>query len=308
VRFTTLGRTGLRVSVAGLGCGGPSRLGQAYGASKAESIHVVHRALDLGINIVDTAEAYRTEEIVGEALAEANRQEVVISTKKGVWDWQKKQLCTPQEFLEGIEASLRRLRTEAIDLFHFHGLAADHVDYAVSEIVPVIRLAQSQGKIRFLAASEVFNADRTHLMLPRAIAAECFDVVMVGFNLLNPSARHSVLPETRRLGIGTLVMFAVRRALSDPERLEDLLAQLHADGSIPGDVHAASLLALLGDIRDAAYRFCVHEPGVDVVLTGTGKPDHLEQNVRSLTAPPLSLEHRDRLRALFGHIDHVTAQ
>jgi aryl-alcohol dehydrogenase-like predicted oxidoreductase len=96
----------------------------------------------------------------------------------------------------------------------------------------------------------------------------------------------------------------VRRALSDPERLEDLLAQLRTDGSISADVSAASLLTFLGDIRDAAYLFCVHEPGVDVVLTGTGNADHLEQNVRSLTAPPLSVDHRDRLRELFGHIGH----
>ena len=62
----TLGRTGLQVSVAGLGCGGHSRLGQSYGATEAESVAVVHRALDLGINLVDTAQVYGTEAIVGQ--------------------------------------------------------------------------------------------------------------------------------------------------------------------------------------------------------------------------------------------------
>ena len=66
MQHVTLGRTGLEVSVAGLGCGGHSRLGQSYGATEAESIAVVHCALDLGINLVDTAQVYGTEEIVGQ--------------------------------------------------------------------------------------------------------------------------------------------------------------------------------------------------------------------------------------------------
>ena len=80
-RFATLGRTGLRVSVAGLGCGGHSRLGQTSGATESDSVAVVERALDLGINFIDTAHAYRTERIVGKAIAR-KRHGVVISTKK----------------------------------------------------------------------------------------------------------------------------------------------------------------------------------------------------------------------------------
>ncbi|MBN1460544.1 MAG: aldo/keto reductase, partial [Armatimonadetes bacterium] len=63
--YTTLGRTGLRVSVMGLGAGGHSRLGQSYGNTEVESEEVVRRALDLGVNFFDTAEAYDTEEILG---------------------------------------------------------------------------------------------------------------------------------------------------------------------------------------------------------------------------------------------------
>ena len=74
------GRTGLDVSVVGLGCGGHSRLGQSYGASVDDSVRLVRRALDLGITYVDTAHAYGTEEIVGEGVR-GRRDEVVISTK-----------------------------------------------------------------------------------------------------------------------------------------------------------------------------------------------------------------------------------
>ncbi len=66
--YTTLGRTGLRVSVAGLGCGGFSRLGQGQGSSVAHSIGVVRAALDAGVNFIDTAAQYGTEDIVGQAL------------------------------------------------------------------------------------------------------------------------------------------------------------------------------------------------------------------------------------------------
>ena len=77
---TTLGRTGFEVSVAGLGCGGYSRLGQAYGASVSESEALIAAALDLGVNFVDTAPAYRTENIVGRALR-GRRESAVVSTK-----------------------------------------------------------------------------------------------------------------------------------------------------------------------------------------------------------------------------------
>jgi len=82
MKYTTLGRTGLRVSSLGLGCGGPSRVGQRIGSTEAESVTIVKEALDAGINFFDTAEAYRTEEIVGQAIRGIDRDAVVLSTKK----------------------------------------------------------------------------------------------------------------------------------------------------------------------------------------------------------------------------------
>ena len=74
MQHTTLGRTGIQVSVAGLGCGGHSRLGQSYGATEAESVAVVHRALDLGINLIDTAQVYGTGVDRGEGAARPARR------------------------------------------------------------------------------------------------------------------------------------------------------------------------------------------------------------------------------------------
>jgi aryl-alcohol dehydrogenase-like predicted oxidoreductase len=306
--YTTLGRTGLRVSRVGLGCGGPSRLGQAYGQASEDSKRLIRRAVELGINLFDTAESYGTEELLGEALKEANASDqAIVSTKKGLWDSAQKRLCTPGELLLGVDASLRRLGRERIEIFHLHGLALEHVDYALAEIVPVLRAAQASGKIAHLAVSEAFMNDTEHRMFQRLLPEGAFDVVMVGFNLLNPSARSSVLPLTRERGVGTLVMFAVRKALTNPARLREVLDTLIAQGELAeGTLDAQAPLGFLGDVRDAAYRFCAHEPGADVVLTGTGRVEHLEQNVSSLLSEPLSAEQLALLKRLFGHIRCVS--
>jgi aryl-alcohol dehydrogenase-like predicted oxidoreductase len=309
MQYTTLGRTGLTVSRVGLGCGGPSRLGQSYGRSLADSKNVIVRALELGITFFDTAESYGTESVLGEALREAGRaNDVVVSTKKSVWNEETKAFCTADEFGRGIDASLRRLGRERIEVFHLHGLDAVHVGYATSEILPVLERAREAGKIGHVAVSEAFMNDTDHRMLRRVIDLDRFDVMMVGFNVLNPSARSSVLAHTRRLGVGVLIMFAVRRALTNPARLREVVEKLIEHGELDArTIDRGDPLGYLGDVRDAAYRFCAHEPGADVVLTGTGSPEHLEANVKSLTAPPLPAELLARLERSFGLVTSVSA-
>ncbi len=90
--YTTLGRTGLKVSVAGLGCGGPSRLGLRQNKSASQAVAVVHQAIDLGVNFLDTAEWYGTEPVVGAAIAEVPRDRLVLSTKKTIRRVWKRQI------------------------------------------------------------------------------------------------------------------------------------------------------------------------------------------------------------------------
>src|SRR5688500_8287305 len=111
----TLGRTGLRVGVMGLGAGGHSRLGQSQGKSEAESMAVVRRALELGANLIDTAEAYKTEPIVGRALIGVPRDAYVLSTKKGPRDG--KRLISGKEYRTSVEAGLQRLGLDYVDIF-----------------------------------------------------------------------------------------------------------------------------------------------------------------------------------------------
>jgi len=311
VETVILGRTGVEVSAAGLGCGGHSRLGQTYGATVKQSEAVVQRALDLGITYVDTAQAYGTEHIVGTALR-GRRDQVVLSTKASATD-REGSLLDARGLRGAVESSLRQLRTDRIDVYHLHGVGDDEYDYCVKELVPELEQLRDDGLIRFLAISERFARDPGHDMLQRAVLDECWDVMMVGFNMLNQSARERVFATTREKSIAIEVMFAVRRALSQPDELRRVVDELVADGHISsGAVDRGDPLGFLvhesgaTSVVEAAYRYTRHEPGCHVVLTGTGRVEHLEENVRSICAPALPDADTQRLRTLFGHLDHLS--
>jgi len=312
MQYTTLGRTGLEVSVAGLGCGGPSRLGIRSGADEAGAVAVVRRALERGVNLIDTALAYGTEPVVGKGIAGHPRDAVVISSKVPPVD--REGPLRAEGLRRGLERSLRQLGTDHVDVYHLHGVGLDLYPHCREELVPALLDLRREGKLRFLGITERFGTDPGHAMLEVALKDDVWDVIMTGFNLLNPSARERVFARTRPARVGTLIMFAVRRALSRPDSLARVMAELvEREVLRPGDLDAADPLGFLvhaagaQSVVEAAYRFCRHEPGADVILTGTGSVDHLEENLRALQAPPLPDADRARLRALFGAVDFISA-
>ncbi len=310
--YTTLGNTGLKVSVAGLGCGGPSRLGMRNDPqSENHAVAIVKQALDLGVNFLDTAQNYGTEPIVGKAIAGVPRDRLVISTKKTLPDSGH---ADPEgEVIKGLEQSLKQIGTDYIDVYHLHGVEPEDYQFAKDRLMPAMRRLKEQGKIRFIGVTEGFVVDSAHGVLQKGLEENLWDVVMVGFSLLNPSARHSVLPRTKEKSIGVLNMFAVRRALSQAERLKTLVGELLAAGKIGSnglDTNDPLGFAVkesgAATLPEAAYRFCRHEPGVDVVLTGTGNPEHLKENIAAILKPPLPPPVLARLNELFGSLDHLT--
>ena len=310
MQYRTLGRTGLKVSVMGIGAGGPSRLGQHNNIrTEAESIALVLRGLDAGINFIDTAEAYRTEEIVGAAVAQRDRSKIIISSKKRL----RGENITGDELRAGLHDSLRRLGTDYIDVYHLHGLRPQQYDYYLSEILPVMQDLQQAGKIRFIGVTENWSGDLEHKMLARAVSDGVWDVVMVGFNLLNQTARESVLQAASENDIGILIMFAVRRTLSQPAKLKATLQNLIESGEVdPKDIDLANPLSFLVEsgaatnIADAAYRFCRDEPGTHVILSGTGVPQHLDANLATFERPPLPAAISARLKQIFRKSRSVT--
>ena len=316
MQTTEFGKTSATVSVVGLGCGGHSRLGQASGASAKSSADVVRTALDLGITFIDTAPAYGTEEIVGDGLA-GRRESVMLSTKTqivkpgaSVLDDDYKD---PEDLVADVEQSLRHLKTDYIDVYQLHGVMLRQYAHCRDNLVPVLERMREQGKIRYLGLTERFIYDPPHEMLTRALDDDCWDVVMTGFNMINPSARSRVFARTQQNRVATLVMFAVRRALSNADALKKLIGQMIEAGVLKsGDVDADDPLGFVregGDVSglvEAAYRFCRHEPGANVILTGTGSIEHLKENVASIQGNELPQETADRLQALFGEVDSVS--
>lgn len=304
--FTTLGRTGLRVSVAGLGSGGPSRLGQGTGLSVDDGVAVIRRALDLGINFLDTANSYGTEAIVGAALRDVPRQSVIVSTKHYAEN------VSAEGIVEALEDSLRALGTDYLDIFHLHGVQPEDYDRCTETLVPALLRERERGKFRFLGITERTSGDLDHVALTRALEDDCWDVMMVSFNLMHQGARVHVLPGAKARDMATLIMAPARCRVSAPDRLAEAIKALAERGALPRELGETDdpLGFLLHDggadsLMDAAYRFARYQSGGDVVLFGTGNPDHLAANVASFLKPPLPEADIDRVTALFGHLKGI---
>ena len=294
----------------GLGCGGPSRVGKSTGKSSKESIAVIQYAIDNDINIIDTAELYRTERLVGEAIKGRDRESVILSTKKSVFG-----KISPEEVEKSINKSLKALNTDYIDIYHLHAVMPEDYDNVIPNIIPTFQKLKDEGIIRFMGITERFDLDPQHSMLQKALKDDYWDVIMVGFNILNQSARERVFLETMKKNIGTLIMFPVRLALSRTERLSQIINELVEKGDInPSDIDMKNPLGFLipegnaVNLVDAAYRFCKFEPGVDVVLSWTGDIEHLKANIESFSRPSLPDKDILKLKKIFQNTDSVSGQ
>ena len=308
--YTTLGRTGLRVSVAGLGCGGFSRLGLSTGGNEASAIGIIHAALDLGVNLLDTAAPYATESVVGKALKGVPRDKVVVATKSSVIRGGER--WTPERVVASLDNSLRELGIDCIDVFQLHAVPPAGYDYVRDTIAPVLLKQKERGKFRFLGITETAPNDLDHQMLLRAVPDGIWDVVMVAFHMMNQNTREKLFPATLQHRVGTLLMFAVRSIFARADRVAETMRELAAAGKVPqwlADtpdplgflIHPGGATSL----TDAAYRYVRHEPGVDVVLFGTGDQGHLRSNIESILRPPLPEADRNRLKELFCHLRGV---
>lgn len=312
---TRLGRTGLDVSVACLGCGGASKLGQSYGASFADSVGLVRAALDNGVNIIDTAAGYGTEEIVGIAIKD-RRDKVIVSTKSAITERQRTpggDVIRGTVFAARVDGCLARLRTDYLDIMYVHGLQERHYDYCVAEILPALFRLREQGKVRFIGVSEGWGQDPRHKMLERALQDDYFDVMMVGLNVVNHNAVTRVLPLAKKRDVGIQCMYAVRGRLGRIDLAAHVIGAAVRLGEVDlADVDPADPLGFLlspdgaASLVEACYRFARHAPGVDTLLTGTGRVDHLVENISYINAPPLPDHTLARVKRVFGRVESVT--
>lgn len=309
MQYTDLGGTGMRVSVAGLGCGGGSRLGMARGLSTAQSVGLVHLAMDLGVNYLDTAAVYGTEPIVGRAIKRGPRDQVYVATKAQV---RQGGAMTPvANVIASLENSLRRLDTDYVDVFQFHAIPPEIYDDVRDNYAPALLREKEKGKIRHLGLTETPPNDPAGVMLKKASIDPIWEVIMLGFHMMHQVARRNAFPGASAHGIGTVLMFVVRSIFSIPGRLEETMAGLVRDGKVPAWLDKEAPLDFLireggaKSVIDAAYRYARHEPGSDIILFGSGVAEHIRANVASILGPPLPDDDLAKLAELFGHLEGV---
>jgi aryl-alcohol dehydrogenase-like predicted oxidoreductase len=230
MQYTTLGRTGLKVSVAGLGTGGFSRLGLKAGKSEDECARLIHEAVSLGINFIDTGATYGTEGIVGKALKTLPRDKVVVATKAQIGRGGNFQ--PPDRVIATLDNSLKLMGTDYVDVFNLHGIELHEYDHAINVIAPALIEEKRKGKIRHIGITENPIVDFDNLMLKRALADDVWEVFMVGFHMMHQVARQNVFPATQKKRIGTLLMFAVRSIFADPPRIASEMKELAARGLV----------------------------------------------------------------------------
>ena len=310
MQYRTLGRTGLKVSLMSYGSGGPSNLGQSTDMGQEEQNALIRRCLDLGVNLIDTSEAYgRSEEILGKALAGVPRDSYYLATK---WVYHNDEELNkkPGDLTEALETSLKRLGTDYVEVMQFHGVRPEHYRHVVDTHYAEMKRLQEQGKIGYIGMTVRFWHDHSHEAAAIALREdpELWDTVMLKYGILNQYAAKEILPLAQQHNVGILNMATVREKLPDPALLEALIADWKERGVIPVDSLPAKdpLGWLVHDgvdsVVSAAYKFGADHPAVSTVLTGTANVRHLGTNQAALEDPRLPESDKERLVSLFSEV------
>jgi aryl-alcohol dehydrogenase-like predicted oxidoreductase len=307
-----LGRTGLDVSLLGFGCGAVGGL-MTKGAA-ADQERAVARAVELGINYFDTAQMY------GDGESERNLGRVLKALKPNVYVGTKVRLPATERGKIGsaiaasLEASLKRLQRDSIDLFQFHNAivgttkGADFgVDAVLEEAVPAFQRLREQGKFRFFGITA--NGETAALL--RVIDARAFDTGQASYNLLNPSPGapvpanfpaqdyQNLLGHAQAAGMGIInIRVLAGGALSGTEERHPLgsppPAPIGSGSDYRRDVERARRFEPLvreghaDTLIEASLRYVIAHPAVSTVLVGYSTMDHLEYAARAIEKGPLS--------------------
>jgi aryl-alcohol dehydrogenase-like predicted oxidoreductase len=313
MRYRRLGRTGIEVSEIGYGAWG---IGGAQwgGADDDESIQALHRAIDLGLNFIDTALAYgegRSERLVGQVVRE--RDETVhvatkVPPKNRIWPAEEgaalDDVFPPGYVRECAERSLRNLGMDTVDLLQLHVWNDDWADS--DELLNEVAGLRDDGKIRHFGISINDHQPSNAVRLVEGGAA---DTVQVIYNVFDQSPEDELFPACREHGVGVIARVPLDeggltgRIDGDTEFEGDDFRAGYFRGDRAREVHERAT-AIAGDLQietdqiaEAALRFVLSEPAVSTVIPGMRSIRNVERNVAASDAGPLPDADRERLRA-----------
>jgi aryl-alcohol dehydrogenase-like predicted oxidoreductase len=265
----TLGKTGLEVSRLGVGL---SELGyQLTLADEAQAANVLNTALDGGINLLDTAACYGiSEELIGRTISH-RRQEYVLATKCGhVAGGYQGEEWTAQTIKDSIERSMRRMRTDYLDLVQLHSCGVDVLERG--EVIQALLEAQEAGKTRFIGYSGDNEAAEW------AVESDVFDTLQTSFNLVDQRARLHLFGQARARNMGIITKRPIANGAWGASRSPSAYADQYFErarvmatvGPLPASVEHRILLAL-------GFTFAHDE--VDTMIVGTRNPNHMKTNL-----------------------------
>jgi aryl-alcohol dehydrogenase-like predicted oxidoreductase len=279
-----LGKTDMRVSVLGFG-------GAEIGFEKAAAQTVadlLNSALDAGLNVIDTAECYmQSEELIGQAVA-GRRKDFYLFSKCGHPDTPSVEDWRPASLLASIERSLKRLRTDRLDLIQLH--SCSEAELRKGDVIRALEDARQKGHTRYIGYSGDGAAAR--------YAIECgrFDTLQTSVSIADQEALELTLPLAQQRHMGVIakrpIANAAWRYTQKPENSYyqpywERLRKLDYD-FLRGDAKEAVSIAL---------RFTLSAPGVHTAIVGTKNPRRWRQNAELLAAGPLPRETIDKIRA-----------
>jgi aryl-alcohol dehydrogenase-like predicted oxidoreductase len=317
------GRTGMRLSVLGFGCGAVG--GLMVRGEPHDQERTIARALEVGVNYFDTAVQYgngESEKNLGRVLQELKPANAVVGTKVRLSSAEFGRIG--DAVVKSLEGSLGRLRRDRVDIFHLHNAIAVNgggealsTRQVLDEVVPAFERLRQQGKIRFLGLTAVGDT----AALQEAIGARAFDSAQVVYNMLNPSAAAALPAEypaqdygrlfdrTKAAGTGVIgIRVLAGGALSGSAERHTIAspppAPIGSAMSYDGDLARARRLTALitegfaANLAEAATRFAMAQPAIGTILVGMATPQQFEHALAAVQKGPLPPAALVRLAAL----------
>jgi len=288
MKYRTLGKTGLRVSIVGLGT--MVHAGHFGPMKDSESLEAIETALELGVNFIDSSDAYGAgygETLLGNAF-KGKRDKIVIATKGGnvmVGPNRGKRIFEPDYISRVMDESLRRLQTDYIDLYQLHNPTVEVIERGA--VWEVLERAKKAGKIRHYGVSINSMEGGT-----AAVKDGRAETIQVEYNLLAQEPAETFFPAAQQANIGVIARVPLKRGIltgklkqSDEQRFqgEDVRARSFKGEAFAQELAKAEQLKFLAhgpvqSLGQAAIAFCIAHPAVSVVIPGARNAEQMREN------------------------------